>query len=393
MNCAICYDPNLEIVLDMGEQALAGAFLKPEDFAAERFYPLRLGMCRSCHAVQVADRVEPSELFGRYFYRSSSSATGRAHFAAYADEIVQRFQPRTVVEIGCNDGVMLRPLLGMAETVIGVDPNATVPFLGAEIWRERFTERTAKRIGRADVVIANNVFAHVENIHEITRGVRQMIGTVGVFVMEVHYLGSVLEGQYDAIYHEHVFYHSLIGLQRHLRLWGMRVFDVKPIGIHGGSLRVYACALNAHRPETEAVAQLEQEERARGLHKADAWQRLLVRMQDHRRFLMEPLNRLRRERQKVVGYGAAGRANTLLQWCGMQDQLAYVVDDCEAKHGFYTPGTHFEIRPPAALEEDRPDYVLVLAWTYRDEIGAKVRQPLIVPFPAVQIIHADRMAA
>lgn len=393
MNCAICYGRELEIVLDMGEMALAGAFLKPDGFASERFYPLRLAICRGCHAVQVADRIEPESLFGRYFYRSSASSTGRAHFGAYADEILQRFQPRTVVEVGCNDGVMLKPMRGMVDTLIGVDPNATIAFDGIEVWRERFTEKTAKRIGYADVVIANNVFAHVESIHEITRAARRLIGSHGVFVLEVHYLGSVLEGQYDAIYHEHVFYHSLIGLQAHLRLWGMRVFDVKRVGIHGGSLRVYVCAIGAHRPESEEVWKLEQEERSRCFHKPEAWQRLELQMLEHRRRLMEPLNRLRRERAKVVGYGAAGRANTLMQWCGMEEgHLAYVVDDGEAKHGFYTPGTHFEIKAPGALAQDRPDFVLVLAWTYLQEIAGKVRQPLIVPFPSVDIV-SERLAA
>lgn len=377
----------------MGEVALAGAFLKSEEFARERFYPLRVGFCRSCLTVQVVDRVAPAELFGRYFYRSSTSASARAYFKGYAEELIERFKPAKVIEVGCNDGAMLRHFVGRVEQVVGVDPSeaAAVHIPGAHIWRAYFDKFTAQCIGKADLVVANNVFAHVEGIGELVRGVRAAINQEGVFVFECHYLGSVLDGQYDAIYHEHVFYHSLLSLQRLFSMWGMDVFDVKPIHRHGGSMRYYAGLRGAH-PIQPAVEALAQQERGRGLHLERTYTGLMTGMLDHRRQLTGVLNRLKRERAVVAGYGAAGRANALMQWCGV-DSLAYVVDDCEAKHGYYTPGTHFEVRPPAALQQERPGYVLVLAWTYYDEIARRCEPPLIVPFPVPEIVTGAALEA
>lgn len=395
MNCAICYGRDMAPVLDLGEMALAGAFLKPEQFGAERFYPLRVGFCRTCFSVQVQDRVSPAELYTNYFYRSSTSKEARKHFARYAGELIGRFSPRTAVEIGCNDGAMLKPLAERVERVIGVDPSAAAAELdvgGAHIWRSFFGERSARVLPKADIVIANNVFAHVEDIHDFTRGVRTLLAPDGVFVFECHYLGAVLAGQYDAIYHEHVFYHSLIALQNHFRFWGMQVFDVKPVERHGGSMRFYVCKQGTRviEPAVEALSKVEI---ARGFHREEAYKPFSASVFDHRRSLFELLSRLSREGAKVAAYGAAGRANTLLQWCGV-NSLEYVVDDCPAKHGHYTPGTHFEIRPPAALEVDRPDYVLVTAWTYLDEIRPKCGGlPLIVPFPKAEVLTGEALEA
>lgn len=395
MNCAICYDRDMAVVLDLGDQALAGAFLKPSGFEAEKRYPLRVGFCRNCFAVQVIDRVAPDDLFGNYFYRSSTSAEARAHFVRYAADVVERFAPRTVIEVGCNDGAMLQPLAECVEKVIGVDPSratAECHVPRVSIWRSYFTEQVARQIGRSDVVVANNVFAHVENIHEFIKGVRATLNPDGVFVFECHYLGSVLEGQYDAIYHEHVFYHSLISLQRLMTMWGMQVFDVEPIARHGGSMRFYACK-NRGRPIEERVSALAQQEIDLGFHLEDTYKQLAVRMLDHRRGLYGLLSRLKRERSTVAAYGAAGRANTLLQWVGAES-ISYVVDDCEAKHGYHTPGTHIEVRPPSALDRDPPDYVLVTAWTYLEEIATKCRGlPLIVPFPEARILAGEVLEA
>lgn len=397
MNCAVCYSRDVGVVLDLGEVALAGAFLKPGRFATERFYPLRVGRCRSCLAVQVLDRVAPHELYGDYFYRSSTSASARAHFRRYAEQIVERFRPQSVIEVGCNDGVMLRPLAERVPEVIGVDPSraASVHVPGAEIWRSYFTRAVAKEIGKADLIVANNVFAHVENISELMHAVMTSLNSRGVFVFECHYLGAVLDGQYDAIYHEHVFYHSLISLQRLFAMWSMEIFDVEPVDRHGGSMRYYVGKVAAH-DVTDAVAALAEQEWARGFHRDETFERLHVCMQDHRRALMDLLNRLKRERCTVAGYGAAGRANALMQWCGI-DSLAYVVDDCESKHGYHTPGTHFEIRPPAALQEDPPDWLLVLAWTYHDEIAkrcAGFEGHVISPLPEVSVTRfTERMVA
>lgn len=395
MNCAICAGTDVKVVLDMGDMALAGAFLKPYQFADEKVYPLRVGFCRTCRMLQVLDRIGQEQLFGRYFYRSSVPESTRLHFERYAEELVERFLPGTVVEIGCNDGVMLRPLAARVETVIGVDPSDAARELRiprVAIWRSYFSAQAARQIGKADLIVANNVLAHVENIHEVLRGVREMLEPGGVLAMECHYAGSVLAGQYDAIYHEHVFYYSLASLEYLCRLWGLQVFDVAPQPVHGGSMRFYIGHVGKH-DVAEAVRTLREQERANGFYEESTYVALGLRALDHRRQLMGLLNRLKRERWEIAAYGAAGRANTLLQWCGVEG-LAYVVDDCEAKHGYYTPGTHVEIRPTAALQTDPPDCVLVSAWTYYDEIAPKCGDlPLIVPMPTPHMLAGNVLEA
>ena len=393
MNCLLCYSQNVAEVIDLGEMALAGAFLKPEGFTSEKRYPLRLGFCRNCGCLQALDSA-PS-LFERYFYRSSVSETARAHFERYAREVVRRFHPKSALEIGSNDGVMLRPLVGLVDDVVGVDPSNVAweaRVQGARIIPAFFTEQIAKTLGQFDLIVANNVLAHVANVHEVMRGIHRVMGSRSVLVFECHYLGSMIAGgQYDAIYHEHVFYHSLYTLQKHFAAWGMVIFDAEPVKLHGGSMRFYVCKPGAYEP-SDAVHRLREKELSQGLHLEATYRRFGLAMLDHRRGLCELLARLRREGARIAGYGAAGRANTLMQWCGID--LDYVVDDCPEKHGFYTPGTHIEIRPPEALNEDPPDYVFVTAWSYLDEIRGKCRDlPLIVPMPEPRIERAAQLEA
>ena len=251
--CAFC-GAAMELILDFGEVALAGGFLQPQQFALEQKYPLRLAYCGACYAVQVADEVDADVLFRDYFYFSSAIGTLREHFERYAKEVTERFlHPRdaTVLEFGCNDGVLLRPLADQGiKTVIGVDPAANV--LGTiddprlQLVNAFFDEQAAERIidehGHADVIMANNVYAHIADIQGTTRAVHRVLKKDGVFVFEVHYLGKVLEEmQYDMIYHEHLYYYSLISAAAHFARYDMTVFDVKPVPIHGGSLRFYVC--------------------------------------------------------------------------------------------------------------------------------------------------------
>lgn len=370
--CRFC-GTELKLVLDFGHLALAGGFLKPEQFEAERKYPLRLCFCESCYSVQLADRVEPDVMFRDYFYFSSATETIREHFKQYAKEVVERFNPKTVVEIGCNDGVLIGPLRQKGVRAIGVDPSSTVP-KGEDIINDYFTEKVAKTIGKVDVIVANNVFAHIDDIHATTRAIRLALKDDGVCIIEVHYLGAMLDGlQYDWIYHEHIYYYSLLSLEKHIRSYGLYVFDVKPVPTHGGSMRYYISA--DRRSESQAVTELRRKERDHGLDRFDTFTEFAERVEHHKADLnsmLAPLN-------GVVGYGASGRANTVIQYCGLK--LDGIVDDAPAKHGFYTPGSHIPIRPSQTLVEDRPEHVLVFAWTYADEIGKKCRLPMIVPFP------------
>lgn len=380
--CSFCNKP-LQVIHDFGKVALAGGFLKPEQFKSEQKYPLRLCYCHNCHAVQVADRINPDEMFREYFYFSSANETMRRHFREYADYVVERFHPKKVIEIGCNDGVLMTPLLERGINVIGVDPSSTVP-RGRRIVNDYFTPEVARRVGKADMVIANNVFAHIDDIKTATRAVVDALKDNGVFVMEVHYLGDMISDlQYDWIYHEHIYYYSLMSLEKHMANHGLRVFDVKRVKTHGGSMRYYIC--KDDRPECVAVQILREEEKAAGLDKFETFARFSERISLHSSELREILHGTR-----VVGYGASGRANAVIQYCGLK--VDYIIDDAPAKHGFYTPGAHVPIYGRGKLDTDKPEKVVVFAWSYLGEIGAKCDVPMIAPFPEIREIE-NRKAA
>src|SRR6201746_629050 len=249
--CSFCDSKRLGLGVDFGEVGLAGACLKPEQFAAERTFPMRLHFCRDCYAVQVTDKVPPDVMFQNYFYFSSSIGTLRDHFAQYAAEVATRFldpAKATVLEFGCNDGVLLRPLADQGiRTVIGVDPAsnvvATIDDSRVQVVNDYFTEEVARGVvaefGKVDLIMANNVYAHIPDIQGTTRAVAEALRPDGVFAFEVHYLGKVIdELQYDMIYHEHLYYYSLLSVMNQLPRYHMVVFDIKPIPIHGGSIRV-----------------------------------------------------------------------------------------------------------------------------------------------------------
>ena len=257
-------------VMDFGEVALAGGFLRDSTLNAEQRYPLELFFCEDCYAVQLVDVVDPDVLFRDYFYFSSAIATLREHFVDYSTEVTSRFldpQNSTVVEIGCNDGILLRPFAEQGvRTVVGVDPATNVvntindPRLNIVngFFDESLAEEIEVRFGPADMIVANNVYAHIPDILGVTRGVRRLLGENGVFIFEVHHLGKLINGyQYDMVYHEHLYYYSLIALENHFARHDMEVFDVKAIPIHGGSMRFYVRHRSAaHAAPSPRVAML-----------------------------------------------------------------------------------------------------------------------------------------
>jgi methylation protein EvaC len=404
--------------MDFGEVALAGGFLKSPQFASEMRYPLHLSFCPDCYAVQVPDKVNARVLFSDYFYFSSSIRTLREHFAEYAGEVTERFlnpASAAVLEFGCNDGVLLRPLADRGiRTVIGVDPATnvvnTINDPRVKIVNDFFTEAVAAQVvrnfGQVDVVMANNVYAHIPDIQDVTRAVDGVLKDDGVFIFEVHYLTSLIEGmQYDMIYHEHLYYYSLLSAMRHFARYGMIVFDVKPVPIHAGSMRFYVCKQSSRHAAqvSERVTALEREERARGYDDVSAFQQFAARVATHKHDLISLLHRLKASGARIAGYGASGRANTIIQYCGIgREQLDYMIDDAPAKAGFYTPGSHLLIQSSSVLgQPNPPDYLLLFAWSFLEEIKTRCADylkgggRLIVPLPHVRIIdgvnHAGEM--
>lgn len=406
--CAFCKSRSLEEIIDLGEVALAGGFLRPDQFADEQRYRLRVYFCSECYAVQLVDVVDAGVLFADYFYFSSAIRTLREHFADYASEAAARFLDparSTVVEIGCNDGILLKPFADQrVRTLVGVDPAAnivrTINDARINIVNDFFSEAVADSIiaeyGKADLIVANNVYAHIPDICGVTQGICNLLRDDGVFIFEVHYLGKIIHGmQYDMIYHEHLYYYSLLALINHFRRFGMTIFDVKPIPIHAGSMRYYVCKSGSRHAMAVSprVESLRQEELANGYGDATTFVRFARDISLRKERLLEVLNRLRANGRRVAGYGASGRANTIIQYCGINhDHLEYMIDDAPAKWGYYTPGSHFLIRPSDALKQQRPDYLLVFAWGYFSEIADKCRNYLdrggrmIVPLPDVRLI-------
>jgi len=414
--CAFCQSGQMGQVVDFGEVALAGAFLTREQFRDERRFRLRVYFCEKCYAMQVVDKIPPDTLFQRYFYFSSSIGTLREHFKSYAAELTARFldpKSSSVLEFGCNDGVLLRPLADQGiRTVIGVDPAknvvASINDPRVTVVNDFFTEDVAARIvseyGKLDMIMANNVYAHIPDIRATTRAVSYALSDNGIFVFEVHYLGKVLEElQYDMIYHEHLYYYSLLSAMAHFNRYDMAVFDVKPIPIHAGSMRFYVCKKGSRHSEkvTEAVRALQADERARKYDCYSTFRQFSDKVASHRKRLTELLNELKRRGNKIAGYGASGRANSMLQFCGIgQDHLEYVIDDAPAKIGYYTPGSHLRIVPSTVLAEaGAPHYVLVFAWSFFEEIRKRnigyleKGGRMILPLPGISIYPADDDAA
>lgn len=407
--CSFCNSNQLSLVVDFGEVALAGAFLKPEQFEHEKKYRLQVCFCHDCYAVQVVNKIDPEILFESYFYSSSSIKTLCDHFRSYAEEVTKQFlstpQNMTVLEFGCNDGVLLRPLADQAiGTVIGVDPAKNIvnniKDSRVKIVNDFFSEDVAKAItdqyGKIDIIMANNVYAHIPDIQGTTRAISTALKDDGVFIFEVHYLDKIIsEMQYDMIYHEHLYYYSLLSAQKHFDRYGMMIFDVKPIPIHAGSMRFYVCKKGSYHSNfiSERVKNLELDERAKGFDRYETFQRFSDKLDSHRKELTATLEKLKQSGKKIVGYGASGRANTMIQFCGINhSHLDCIIDDAPAKKGYYTPGSHFEVVSNEVLSgENSPDYLLVFAWSFFEEIKKRSVGYLekggrmIVPLPEITV--------
>lgn len=405
--CRLCGNSNLELFLDLGWVPLAGDYLKKIDIGKELYYPLRIYYCQNCFLVQLSDIISPDILFKDYRYLSSIGLS--SHFKNYAEEMMNRFLTRKsfAVEIGSNDGVLLVPLKEYRVRVLGIDPAENVAWVaqrrGIETIADYFTEKNAiqivKKHGQADAVFANNVLAHIDNMHDVAKGIKRLLKPGGVFVFEVHYLVNLIEKlQYDFFYPgEHLSYYSLLSLIPFWKSYGLEIFDVKRIPIHSGSIRVYMYKKGkSKRVETEGVSRLVAQEKKLHFDHIEPFSAFADKVFIHKENLYNYLMKLYKKGKKLVGYGAAGRGNTLLNVCGISKKiLSYIVDESPERYGRFTPGTHIPIVRPDVFRKDNPDYALLLAWSYKDTIFKKEKEFLkrggefIVPLPNIQIISKD----
>jgi SAM-dependent methyltransferase len=405
--CRSCGAPLSHVFVDLGQQPISNAMRRPEDArTAEPFYALRTYVCDACKLVQIDD-VQPAEqhFHGAYTYFSSYSKSWLEHARRYADMMIARFgldQASRVVEVASNDGYLLQYFKARGIPVQGIDPAANC----AEVaMRERgvptlvrfFGAATAREVaadGLADVIAGNNVLAHVPDINDFVEGLKILLKETGVITLEFPHLLSLIENCYfDTIYHEHYSYLSLLAVERLFARHELSVFDLEELTTHGGSLRIFASHSGRIARASPALEAFRAREAAAGLDGLEAYAAFGARVREAKRDLLMALIKLKDEDATIVGYGAAAKGNTLLNYCGIRgDFLDYVVDGSPHKQGLLLPGTAIPVYAPERIFETKPDCVMILPWNLRDEIMGQAQGirdwggRFLIPLPSPQIV-------
>lgn len=413
-SCRFCRAPLHHTMVDLGMSPLCESFLTPDQLdQMEPFFPLRVLVCESCYLVQLREYVTPDEIFTEYAYFSSFSDSWVNHAREYCHKMRDRFAlgPHSlVVELASNDGYLLQHFLPLGVPVLGIEPAANVAKVAidkgvptlVEFFGIALAERLVGEGKRADLIAGNNVLAQVPDINDFVGGIARLLAPGGVVTLEFPHLARTMEGnQFDQIYHEHFSYFSLLTVEKIGAVHGLVLFDVEELKSHGGSLRVYfRHSANASLPVTPAVDALRAREIASGYTDMATYARFGAQVAETKRNLLAFLIDAKRQGRRIVGYGAPGKGNTLLNYCGIrEDFLDFLVDRNPYKHGRFTPGTHIPIHPPERIDEVRPDYVLILPWNLRKEIMGQMAHigrwggRFVVPIPKLEIIAAEALAA
>jgi SAM-dependent methyltransferase len=405
--CRHCGDELHQTLVDLGSSPLCNSLLDGESLhKGEAFYPLHVRVCGRCFLVQLEEFVSPTDIFSEYSYFSSFSNSFVAHARAYAEAMIGRFDlgPRSrIFEVASNDGYLLQHFVSRSIPVLGIEPALNVAaearrkgiptvseFLGAATGQAIVAEH-----GAADLVAANNVMAHTPYLNDFTQGLRNLLAPDGVVTVEFPHVIPLLEDNlWDTIYHEHFSYLSLYAVERVFATNGLRVFDVELLSTHGGSLRVYGQRADSPaRPATDRLHARRAAESAFGIDRLDTYATYTARVERTKRDLLRCLIELKSAGKRIVGYGAPGKGNTLLNYCGIRtDFLDFLVDRNPYKQGRHTPGTRIPILDPGRIRDARPDYVLIMPWNIKTEIIeqlAYIREwggRFIVPLPNVQIV-------
>lgn len=405
--CRFCDSPLSHTFVDLGVSPLCQTHVTAEMLnSMEPFYPLHALVCDACWLVQLQAYVAPSDIFSEYAYFSSYSDSWVEHARKYTSMMCERFRigaSSLVMEIASNDGYLLQHFVRRDIPVLGIEPAANI----AEAARSRgvrtevrfFGRKTAREIaashGKPDLLLGNNVLAHVPDLNDFVAGMKLLLKHGGVLTMEFPHLERLVEEtQFDTIYHEHFSYFSFVTAERVFAAHGLRLFDVEVLPTHGGSLRIFGChAEDPTKPVTARAVALRSRERQAGFESIQFYQGFGERVKEVKRALLEFLIDARRNGKAVVGYGAPGKGNTLLNYCGIRtDFLDYTVDRNPYKQGKYTPGTRIPICDPERIRATRPDYILILPWNLRDEITSQmayVREwgcKFVVPIPRVAVL-------
>jgi hypothetical protein len=410
MTCRSCGSSHSAEILDLGLQPLANNLLRREHLSKpEPKFPLRLAVCQSCWLLQIIELVPPVQLFSEYLYFSSFSDLMLRHAQQAAERYIREFslnQQSLVVEIASNDGYCLQNFQRAQIPCLGIEPaqniakvarekgiETLVEFFGAALAQRLASRPVVPSSRQADLILGNNVFAHAPDTNDFVAGLRLLLKPQGRVILEFPYAADFIEkGEFDTIYHEHVFYFSLTALELLFARHGLEIFQVERLLIHGGSLRLFAGHVGAH-PRHASVDQLRAEEQGKGMRSLAYYQGFAQRVLQLKSALLTLLQDLKRQGKSIAAYGASAKGSTLLNFFGLgQETLDFVADRSTYKQGRLTPGTHLPIVPPERLLEKMPEYTLLLTWNFADEILEQQKAyrakggKFIVPIPALTVV-------
>ena len=404
--CRVCTKNTLKKILTLGPTPLANAFLTEQQInTGEKFYPLDVYFCTNCHFLQLGHVISPLLLFQNYVYVSSTSKVFIKHFEQYAERVYKRLKLNAgslVIDIGSNDGILLKPFKKLGTKVLGIEPAENIAEIaraeGIDTISEYFSKKLAhfvvKKYGKADIITANNVFAHIDDLDEVIEGLKILLKDNGVFIMEAPYLIDFLQKRYfDLVYHEHLSYWSVDALQTLFKRFNMTVFFVEKVAVHGGSIRVFVKKEEGQFTVDKSVKQFLLKEGEMKLKDITTYLDYAQKVYENKVKLLLLLEKLKSEGKTIAAYGAPAKGNTLLNFFGIgTETLDFVVDDSKFKQGLFTPGKHIPVVPSQQLYEKKPDYVLILAWNFADSIMdmhknyRKDGGRFIIPVPKPRIV-------
>src|SRR5258706_5810572 len=403
--CRLCQSDNVELVLPLRSSALADSYIPKERLQfSQPKYPLDVFLCRDCGHVQLLDVVDPKILFSNYLYVTSVSLGLLEHFRKYAHEVLATITPSRdslIIDIGSNEGALLKNLKTQGFRVLGVDSAQNIAAManaaGIETIADFFSANVARSIrqhhGAASIVTANNVFAHSDALPDMVDGIRDLLAPDGVFVFEVIYLLDLVQNfTFDTIYHEHLCQHSVKPMQAFFQRHGLELFDVKRIPTKGGSIRGFVQRAGADRQVSKSINDLINLEEQVGLHKPELYRKFMAKLELLAGATRDLLKSLKASGKAIAGYGASATVTTLIHQFQLDEFLEFIVDDDPLRQGLFSPGLHIPVVSAKALADRKPDYVVILAWQYATPIIAKNQEYLkqgghfVVPLPGLKII-------
>ena len=403
--CRICSNENLHLILDLGKQPPANALIDKNQLSeTEEKFPLRLFWCDSCYLVQLLDIVNKESLFNHYLYMTSASKPIVTHFKKYAKDIFDEFLKNKnnsfVVEIGSNDGSLLAEFKKYGVSILGIEPASNLAKFANEskipTTNAIFSSKIAEQISEsknASVVIANNVIAHVENLDDLMKGIKNLIGKNGVFIFEVPYLIDLIKKlEFDTIYHEHLSYFTLLPLMNWAEKFGLEIFNVKKQNVHGGSIRIFISKKSNFKIKDSVKIFLDEEHKF-GIENIETYQKFSRKVVKFKENLKKILETLKKEKKSIFGYGAPAKGNVLLNYCDIDNTIIdFIIDTTPIKQGKFTPGTHIPVvSPENMVKKGIDDVALLLAWNYEHEILEKEKEfrsrggKFLIPIPIPEI--------